>query len=84
MYLDILSSRHYHTSSGLHLSPADEAALLELDDIVVASRHEDVLEERRRSLRPSAGLLSQNLEDATRPSSSSSIADVGVSRPDFH
>ena len=78
----VLSSRHYHTSSGLHLSPADEAALLELDDIVVASRHEDVLVERRRSLRPSAGLLSQNSEDATRPSSSS-IADFGVRSPDF-
>ena len=70
-------------SGGLHFSPADEAALLGLDDIVAASRNEDVLEERRRSLRSSAGLLSQNLEHATRPSSPS-IADVGVRPPDFH
>ena len=79
----VLSSRHHHTNRGLHFSPADEAALLELDAIAVASLDEHVLEERRRSLQPSAGLLSQNLEDATRPSSPS-IADVGVSPPDFH
>ena len=60
----------------------DTIALLALDDMIVASRNEDVLEERRRSLRPSAGLLSQNLEDATRPSSPS-IADFGVRSPDF-
>ena len=79
----VLSSRHHHTNRGLHFSPADEAALLELDAIAVASLDEHVLEERRRSLRRSAGLLSQNLEDATRPSSPS-IADVGVRPPDFH
>ena len=60
----------------------DTIALLALDDMIVASRNEDVLEERRRSLRPSTGLLSQNLEDATRPSSPS-IADFGVRSPDF-
>ena len=60
----------------------DTIALLALDGMIVASRNEDVLEERPRSLRPSAGLMSQNLEDATRPSSSS-IADFGVRSPDF-
>ena len=79
----VSSSRHHHTNRGLHFSPADEAALLGLDDIVAASRNEDVLEERRRSLRSSAGLLSQNLEHATCPSSPS-IADFGVRPSDFH
>ena len=60
----------------------DTIALLALDDMIVASRNEDVLEERPRSLRPSAGLLSQNLEDATRPSSPST-ADFEVRRLDF-
>ena len=60
----------------------DTIALLALDDMIAASRNEDVLEERRRSLRPSAGLMSQNLEDATRPSSPST-ADFEVRRLDF-